>query len=220
MGILIEKYKPGTTYKGRAHAADGFTTDTTGHLIPLEGEVFETLPLGSLNLIAFVSLGSSYQRNPDTTDDMLWEIGFSDRRVSFFSPNCAKQSNSSSRKAGNVTLGFYYYNELRSLSLGSIASEGGPYVSMVFVIKLNWFSQIPLGVRVHGAPEVLRVFALMLGSRLIKSYDLVCSSLGVDARELGDFFEEINTFNFSTGRQTDLFINAQGNTVRVTSKLV
>ena len=220
MGTIIERCKTNTVYKGRADAADDFATDVTGRLIPCEGEVFEIMPLGSLDLLSFINIGSSYQRNPDTIEGMRWEVGFSKGRVSFFSPDCSKHYSNAAKRASRATLGFYYYHELRSLSLGSVASEGGPYVSMVFVIKVNWFSQIPMGVRVHGTPEVLHAFVTLLAARLIERYDCICSDYGVDARALGVFFEEANAFDFEVGLQTDLFISAQGNTVRVSKKVL
>ena len=215
MGTIIERCKFSAVYKGRAHEADGFATDNTGRLIPQEGESFETMPLGCLDLVSFVNIGSSYRRNPETTEGMKWEIGFSEKRISFFSPDNSKQSSRSSKKTSHATLGFYFYHELRSLSLASAESKGGPYVSMVFVIKVNRFSQIPMGVRVHGTPEVLHIFATALVARLMEHYDQICSCLGVDARELKTLFGEVEAFDFQSGIQTDLFISAMNDTVRV-----
>ena len=176
------------------------------------------MPLGSLDLLSFINVGSSYQRNPETAEGMQWEIGFSDRRVSFFSPDCSKHFSNEAKKASHVTLGFYYYHELRSISLASTQSEGGPYVSLVFTTKLNWLSQIPMGVRVHGSAEALRVFSTALVARLLEHYDEICSTLGVDGRELKTLLNEVNNFDFGMSLQTDLFINAQGNTVLVSKK--
>ncbi|MCL2807295.1 MAG: hypothetical protein FWD27_03905 [Coriobacteriia bacterium] len=220
MGTLIERRKVATAYKGRTHAADGFATDATGRLTPHAGEAFEILPLGCLDLYAFISMGSTYQRNPSTAEGMRWEIGFSDKRVSFFSPDCAKQYSSAAKQASYATSGFYYYPELRSLSLGSLRSEGGSYVSMVFVIKNSRLGQLPMGVRVHGVPGSLHAFVMMLVTRLMQNYDHISSRLGVDARELASLFTEVQGYDFETGSQTDLFINAQGNAVRVVKKIV
>jgi len=219
MGVMIERCKTNSAYRGRTHAADAFATDGTGRLVPHRGEVFETMPLGSLDLLAFVNMGSAYQRNPETAEGMQWEIGFSDKRVSFFSPDCAKHFNNAAKNANHVTLGFYYYHELRSLSLASAKSEGGPYVSMVYTSKFNWLAQIPMGVRLHGKPEPLRIFATALVARLLEHYDQICSSLGVDARELKTLLDEVNAFDFDTGTQTDLFLSAKGNMVHVTKRV-
>jgi len=218
MGVIIERCRTNAAYKGRTHAADSFATDATGRLVAQEGESFETMPLGSLDLLSFINVGSSYQRNPETAAGMQWEIGFSDRRVSFFSPDSSKQFKNAAKQASHVTLGFYYYHELRSISLASAQSEGGPYVSMVFTTRLNWIAQIPMGVRVHGSPEALRIFATALVARLLEHYDQICSTLGVDGRELKTLLDEVNAFDFDMSVQTDLFINAQGNNVLVSKK--
>lgn len=220
MGIIIERCKTNASYKGRSHKADAYATDATGRLVPHAGEIFETMPLGCLDLLSFITVGSANQRNPETVEGMQWEIGFSDKRVSFFSPDSAKLLKSSAKRARHATLGFYYYHELRSLSLGSNRNEDGPFVSLIFVIRFNWFSQIPMRVRVTGPLETLRIFATALTARLLEYYDELGSRLGVEARELKILFEEVTTFDFLSSVQTDLFINAQENSVRVSRKLV
>lgn len=211
MGIAIEKYKTQCGYGGHPSAADDFTTRPDGRIVAAQGEVFESMPLGSLGVVAFASLGNSYRQNPYTAENMRWEIGFSASRISFFSPDTSALIGGMAERPSQVTLGFYYYNELRSLSLGTVRDPGGPYVSMVFVIQATPTVSMPVGVRVHGTPENVHVFATMLAARFVEHYTLLSSGLQIDTSALGRFFEDINSFNYYTGMQTDCFITAAGN---------
>lgn len=216
MGIVIEKYKAGNAYSRHSSQSDNFKTDATGRLLAHPGEVFEIMPLGSLTVIAFVNVGKTYQQNPYTTPGMRWEVGFSAERVSFYSPDTDLVLGGIAERPGAMTMGFYYYHELRSLSLGSMREASGPYVSMVFSIQATPFSPILVGVRVHGTQHHLGIFATMLAARLIESYSQMSSKLSLDTRELERFFEEISGFDYNLGNQTDLFISATENTLHVT----
>lgn len=216
MGIVIEKYKVDTAYERHPSHHDNFKTDATGRLLPFPGEFFEIMPLGSLTVIAFVNVGKSYQQNPYTTPGMRWEVGFSAERVSFYSPDTDLVLGGIAERPGLMTMGFYYYHELRSLSLGSMREASGPYVSMVFSIQATPFSPVSVGVRVHGTPQNLGIFATMLAARLIESYSQMSSQLALDTRDLARFFDEISGFDYNLGKQTDLFISATQNTLHVT----
>lgn len=216
MGITIEKYKAHSSYEKHANKSDNFSTDAAGRLIPHKGEVFETMPLGELAVIAYVNLGKIYQQNPYTTPGMRWEVGFSASRVSFFSPDTDLVLGGMTERAGSATLGFFYYHDLRSLSLGSAREEAGPYISMVFAIQQNHLAQIPVGVRVHGDIQALVAFGTMLSARLCEEYISLSATLGYDTHELEGFFNEVNNFDFIHGEQTDLFISAKANTLKVT----
>lgn len=216
MGIVIDKYKTEHTYDKHANISDNFSTDKDGRLIPQAGESFEIMPLGSLEVIAYVNVGKLYQQNPYTSPGMRWEVSFSENRVSFYSPDTDLALSGIAERSDAVTMGFYYYSELRSLSLGSMREPGGAYVSMVFSIQAHSFAQIPVGVRVQGSPQNLTAFATILAARLLKSYEQLGQALALDLRELGSFFEEASGFNYHMGEQTDLFISAEGNTMHIT----
>lgn len=215
MGIVIDTYKSERIYDKHPNAADDFETSASGRLVPLNGEHFERMPLGNLGVLAYLIIGSAYQQNPYTTQNMSWEVGFSQSRVSFFSPDTDLVLGGVARRPGQATMGFYYYNELRSLSLGSAREQGGPYVSMVFVIQVNPYSQIPLGVRVHGTAHNLQAFATLLAARTLEHYGHLSSVLQLDTHELEAFFVTVEGFDYQAGLQTDLFINADKNSLRI-----
>ncbi len=216
MGIVIDTLRGGIEHSKHAHSADNFITDAAGRLIPHQGETFEVMPYGSLAVVAYVNAGKSYQQNPYTVKGMRWEIGFSKSRVFFYSPDTSLLFGGIAERPGHATLGFYYYSDLRSLSLGSAREQGGPYVSMVFVVQVNPYAQIPVGVRVHGTPQNLHAFATMLAARLVENYGQVGSILDLDMSQLSSFFCDVNSFDYHTGAQTDLFISAASNTLCVT----
>lgn len=215
MGIVIDKYKASHTYDRQPSAADNFATDAQTRLVPAEGEQFEIMPLGSLGVVAYVNVGDTYRQNPYTTPGMRWEVGFSEKRVSFYSPDTDLVIGGIAERAGTATMGFYYYNDLRSLSLGSAREEGGPYVSMVFVVQNNSFAQIPVGVRVHGTPVYLHAFATMLAARFIESYKQLSGLVNLNMSDVGGFFGGVDGFSYEYGQQTDYFINAEDNTLRI-----
>lgn len=215
MGIVIDKYKASHTYNQQAIAADNFATDANTRLIPAPGETFEIMPIGNVGIIAYVNVGNTYRQNPYTTPGMRWEVGFSEKRVSFYSPDTDLVVGGIAERPGIATLGFYHYHELRSLSLGSSLEEGGPYVSMVFVVQNNLMSQIPVGVRVHGYPAGLHAFATVLAARFIESYQQLSPVLDINMSDVGGFFGGIDGYNYETGQQTDFFISAEANTLRI-----
>ena len=218
MGIIIEKYSTEREYKQRHFESDHFSLDASGRLVPRPGEVFETMPLGSLFVVAFASAGNLYQQNPHTVDKMRWEVGFSQSRVSFFSPDVSGLFGGVTTRPKEVTQGFYEFTDLRSISLGSVKERGGPYVSMVFAVRTIQIGQIPTGVRVHGTSENLHVFATMLSARVLESYKRMDALTGLDVRELEQFFIELNGYDFFTGEQTDYFLSAQKNVMRVSQQ--
>lgn len=218
MGIIIEKFATGREHKHHTVDTDHFSLDASGRLVPRQGEVFETMPLGSLFVVAFTSAGNLYQQNPHTADKMRWEVGFSQSRVSFFSPDVSSMFGGVATKSNEVTQGFYDYTDLRSISLGSANEPGGPYVSMVFAIRTIRIGQIPTGVRVHGSTENLHAFATMLSARMLESYKKMDSLVGLDTKELEQFFVEVNGFDFYQGEQTDYFISAEKNVIHITQQ--
>ena len=218
MGIIIEKYAANKSYDKQFNSMDHFATDADGRLVPKEGETFEIMPLESLSIAAFICVKNYYQPNPFTSPEMRWEVGFSQSRVSFFTPDSRTVLGKTVTEAGKATLGFFYYSDLRSVSLGAANEPGGPYVSMVFTIQTTPLVQVPSGVRVHGSIQNLQAFVTMLTARLLESYCEMSAQLSLDIRELGDFFAEASAFNFMQGAQTDYFINAEKNAVRVTKQ--
>lgn len=215
MGIAIARFKTNSHHDGHANAADDFATGADGRLLPLPQESFELMPLGSLDVLSFSIIGQRYSQNPSTVLGMLWEVGFSKQRLSFFSPETTALLSGVRRRPRQSTLGFYYYNELRSLSLGSIKEPGGAYVSMIFAIQATADVVVPLGVRVHGQPGKLKAFATLLTARCTQYYDRLRARLKLDLSALGQLFEVACAFDFLTSAQVDLFITAAKNTINV-----
>ncbi|MDR1358919.1 MAG: hypothetical protein LBJ48_06160 [Coriobacteriales bacterium] len=211
MGIVINTCKAGAEYARHAHAADNFATDASGRLVPHSNEYFDVMGLGSLDVIAYLDVAGIYRQNPHTMPGMRWEVGFSDGRVSFYSPDTNALFGGLAERPGRSTMGFYYYTELRSLSLASLKDPGGPYVSLVFAIWATAASPIHIGVRVHGAPASLHAFATLLVARCIEGFAALSPALVFDSSDAQRLFETVNGFDYATGIQTDLFLVAREN---------
>ena len=207
MGIIIDKCKTDHVYGKQPGAGDGYVTDETGRLVPERGEVFEVMPLGSLVLLAYLNMANSYRQIPYIAQGMRWETGFSQTRLYFFSPDTNQLLGGIADRGGTATLGFYYYEDLCSLSLGSAFAIGGPYVSMVFSVQGNIKSQMLLGIRVHATPQHLHAFATMLAARVVESSRQSGTINGSTESILGSFFEAVNSYDYHTGAQTDLFLD-------------
>lgn len=219
MGVVIDICKVNTEYSKHAYSTDDFATDATGRLVARPGETFETMPLGTLEVLAYIGVDNEYRQNPYTVKGMRWEVSFSDNRVVFYSPDTGKLMNGLTKRLRRAALGFCSYGELHSLSLGSAVEQEDPYVSTVFVAQVTPAARIPLGVRVHGAPAQLHAFATMLVSRTIQSYTNLSSRgiiAGLDLVESEKLLTCVNTFNYATGAQTDIFITAEDNRLGVT----
>lgn len=219
MGIVIDTHKTDHTYSYNPREADNFITDSEGRISLRPGELLETMPLGSLGVIAYINVGNAYKQNPYTTKNMRWEVSFSESRVIFFSPDTDFAFGGVAERQGNVTLGFYDYSELRSLSLGSAREQNGPYVSLVFNIQDSPVSQIPVGVRMTGSPQNLGVFATMLVARLIESYERLNLKLSVDTSGLRQLFEGVSSYDYSLGEQIDFFIGAKENSLCISQNI-
>lgn len=215
MGIIIEVRKADEEYGRHASAADDFATDEAGRLVPHHNEAFEFMPPGSLGMLSYTASENIYQQNPFTEEGMRWEIGFSQERISFFSPDSNLLPEGIAERDGQATLGFFHYSDFRSLALGSAREFDGPYVSMAFVVLAAPQTQIPVGVRVHGATDVLYTFATMLSDRLVMYYENMSKILDLDTRELKGFVKEAGKFDYLKGVQTDLYILADSNRLRV-----
>ncbi|MDR2672193.1 MAG: hypothetical protein LBC35_02645 [Coriobacteriales bacterium] len=213
MGIAIAKFKFDSTSSGHVSVKDDFATDANGRLLPAAHETFEYMPLGSLDVLAFTSIGSRYNQNPYTMPGMRWETGFSDDRVVFFSPQTNAILGGIKERSGQSTMGFYYYNELRSLSLAAARDVGGPYASMVFIIQATKVAVLPIGVRVHGTATNLRAFTTMLVARFTACFERLRATIGLDTGAIEPLFEQVNGFDFGNGIQTDFFITATENTM-------
>ena len=215
MGLIIDTWKMGTEYDKNANSVEDFATDETGRLVPRSGEVFEIMPLGSLDVLAFVRVKDTFHQNNHTRLGMQWEIGFSEERISFFSPDTTTPLGGFSKRQGHVTMGFNYFNELRSISLGSAQEEGGPYISLVFMVDASHQAQVPVGVRMHGQPQNLHIFATVFAAHVVKAYSLMAAELNVDISDLNTFFDCVNGYDYAQGRQTDLYISATQNKLEV-----
>ena len=215
MGIAIAKFKHYSQNHGHVSQGDDFATDMAGRLLPAAGESFETMPLGSLAVLAFSRIGQRYNQNPYAAPAMPWEIGFSQRRLSFFSPQTNALFGGVKQRPGQSTLGFNYYNELRSLSLVAAENPGGPYVSTVFVIQATAHMNLPLGVRLHGALTNLRAFSTMLAARFLECYAQLSAQLGLNISALSELFERVDAFDFEHDDQVDLFVVAEGNSLSI-----
>ncbi|MDR1089339.1 MAG: hypothetical protein LBL23_08750 [Coriobacteriales bacterium] len=215
MGIVIESRKANREYGNHAAQADDFATDAAGHLLPHEGESFETMPLGSVELTAYLAVGKAYRQNPYTFEGMRWEIGFSPSRVCFYSPDTNTILGGVAERADIATMGFYYYTELRSLSLGNVSEPGGAYVSLLFHIWATAKVSMQIGVRVYGEPAQLHVFATLFIARLVEGYAALGPGLGFDSGEAERLFTIVNGFNYESGAQTDLFLVAEENRLRL-----
>jgi hypothetical protein len=215
MGIAIAKVKRNSQYHGHANPLADFATDASARLVPDAGESFELMPTGSLDVLAFSRLGNHYNQNPYAAPGMRWEIGFSNQRLSLFSPQTNTLLGGVNQREGQATLGFNYYIELHSLSLVPVQDVGGPYVSMVFIIQATPKTKLPLGIRMHGEPVNLSAFATMLAVRFIECFSNLGATHGLDISPIGKLFELTSGFDFTRDAQTDLFIVAGGSTLEI-----